>query len=88
MFFKTQEAPKPKKVRRVIASSRFYTLEVYEDVVEHKRIYIVINKEFSIVEAETEMLPQAFTYMEELDTSLAAAYDSYNASEYKNITLH
>jgi hypothetical protein len=88
LFNKTKNGPST--IRTKIASSRFYTLELLENFEEKRRLYVVINKEFSVVEAESEMLPQAFNYLEELDTSLAAAYDSYTDPdvEFKNITIH
>lgn len=83
-----KESTVPSTVRTIVASSRFYTLELFEDYEDRKRVYVVINKEFNVVEAETEMLPQAFAYLEELDTSLAAAYDSHSPQEDTHINLH
>ena len=73
-----------------VASSRFYDLFVYEDYSESVRTYIIVNKEFQVVEKESENLPQALSYLEAMDTALAAAYDRYTDEEveFKPVTLH
>lgn len=85
MFNKKSSIP---VVPKVIAETRFYTLEIYDNKNEMVKCYSITNKEHGVIEATTEMLPQALTYLEELDTALAAAYDSYHESEYTPVTLH
>jgi len=72
----------------VIAETSLYTLKSIISSESGNKAYAVINKEYGVIEIECYMLPQALKYLEEIDTALVAAYDSYAPDEKTNITLH
>ena len=71
-----------------IAETPLYLLRSALSSDTGNKTYVVINKEYGVVEIECYMLPQALKYLEELDTALVAAYDSYAPEEQTNIRLH
>jgi len=51
----------------------FYTLRTLPKVErDTERCYAIINKQTEVIEAETQLLPQAFQYLRDLDKAMAA----------------
>jgi hypothetical protein len=74
--------------RKTIVSSDFYDLQVYTNIEQGIRQYIVVNKRYSVIEAEPVTFPEAIALVEELSAMTQAIMDEYNQEEYMSYTLH
>ena len=62
---------------QIIKQTPNYTLLVEDtNTIPHVPCYKIKNRKYGVVEIETFLLPQAIKYLDDLEASLAASYDS------------
>lgn len=62
---------------KVIKETTDYTLIVGQQLdAPHAKCYQLINRMYDVVEAESQILPQAFDYMTQIQAALDAARDN------------
>ena len=74
--------------RKTIASSKFYDLQVYTNIEQGIRQYLIVNKKYSVIEAEPATFPEAIALVEDLSAMTQAIIDEYTQEEYMSYTLH
>lgn len=65
----------------VIKETQNYTLQVeYSSTSPDQLCYKVKNKKYEVTEVESFILPQALKWLDDLEASLAASYDSFSTT--------
>lgn len=65
---------------KVIKTTSDYELLVGNQLDEpHAKCYQLVNRLYDVIEAETQILPQAFEYMEQIQAALDARRDDEKA---------
>ena len=72
-------------MKKVIKETSDYELQVGPSVEgPQQNCYLLVNKVYNVVEVETQLLPQAYEYLDQLQSGIDARKDSESIESQKS----